>query len=981
MRTEQALSGPRRIGWLGCSLAVATWAMVGSPVRGDTLPPVVRAAEPVRANAPRLNVVFILADDLGWGETGCYGQRKIPTPHIDRLAAEGLRLTQHYSGAPVCAPSRCVLMTGKHLGHAEIRGNLQAKSRLPEFSEGQYPLSAQAVTLAQVFRTAGYRTAAFGKWGLGPVGSTGDPQRQGFDLFFGYNCQSVAHSYYPPHLWRNGEQIALNQPPVPGHRKQPEGNVRLDDWQGQVYAPQRMIAEAVEFLEQQGDAPFFLYLPFIEPHVAMHPPRASVEKFPAEWDDEPYRGQCGYLPHPRPRAGYAAMISDLDSYVGRVLEVLDRRKLADRTLVIFSSDNGTTHPHAADPRWHVGGVDARFFDSTAGLRGYKGSVYEGGLRVPLLARLPGRIPAGAVSDAPSYFADWFPTLCEAAGLETPAGLDGESLWPHLIGGPAPTRRRPMVWVFPEYGGQVAVRMGDWKAVRQQLKTRQPGPWELYDLRTDRGEQQDRAAERPELVREADAILRREVADNAVFPLTIPAAPDQSAAPPTASRPHLIWIMADDLGYGELGCYGQQVIQTPQLDRMAREGLRFTQFYAGATVCAPSRSVLMTGQHHGHTRVRGNAGAGNPRAQALREGDTTVATVLRTAGYETALIGKWGLGDVGEAAAGLPRRQGFDQFFGYLNQQHAHNHFPDFLWRNETREALPNVIEPVGTTGAGYATTARVFADDRFAEEVLGFVRRPHDRPFFLFWSLVTPHANNERTARLQDGAHVPDYGPYADRDWPAPDKGHAAMITRLDAHVGRLLDELQHLGLARQTLVVFTSDNGPHQESKHHPERFHPSGPLRGFKRSLTDGGIRVPCLAWWPGQVAAGSVSDHVAYFGDWLATAAELAGAPLPPERDSVSFVPTLRGQPRQQGQHEFLYWEFHERGFSQAVLYQGRWKGLRLRTMDAPLELYDVQRDPGERDNVAAQHPDLVERLTAYLDTARSESPDWPPRPARN
>jgi arylsulfatase A-like enzyme len=447
----------------------------------------------------------------------------------------------------------------------------------------------------------------------------------------------------------------------------------------------------------------------------------------------------------------------------------------------------------------------------------------------------------------------------------------------------------------------------------------------------------------------------------------------------AERPNLIWIMADDLGYGELGCYGQQVIQTPRLDRMAREGLRFTQFYAGATVCAPSRSVLMTGQHHGHTRVRGNAGPANPLAQALRPGDATVAAALQKAGYRTALFGKWGLGDIGVAETGLPRKQGFDDFLGYLNQHHAHNHFPDFLWRNEERVALPNVIVPVGETGAGYATEAKVFADDLFAEEALAFVAANRDRPFFLYWSMVTPHANNERTRALRDGAHVPDYGPYADRDWPNPDRGQAAMITRLDGHVGRLLDRLQQLGLAERTLVIFTSDNGPHNESNHDLTRFNPSGPLNGIKRSLTDGGIRVPCIAWWPGKVTADRQTDHVAYFGDWFATACELAGAVVPPDRDSLSFVPTLLNDGTAQPQHDFHYWEFHERGFSQAALYQGRWKGIRERSVTAPLALYDLHSDLGEKNNVAAAHPDIVAMLVAYLNTARSDSPDWPIRGA--
>ena len=473
------------------------------------------------ALAEKLNVVFILADDLGWGELGCFGQVKIPTPNLDALAAGGARLTHHYSGAPVCAPSRCVLMTGKHLGHAEVRGNRAMEKVEPDkYFEGQHPLSEAAFTLAMAFQKAGYKTGAMGKWGLGPVGSSGDPNRKGFDLFFGYNCQGVAHSFYPPYLWRNSEQITINEKPIPGHARQPEGEVKLEDWIGAAYAPKLMIAEAEKFIDEHKEGPFFLYLPFIEPHVSMHPPKESVEKFPAEWDTEPYRGDAGYIPHPRPRAGYAAMISDLDGYVGRVMARLAEHGLKERTLVVFSSDNGATHPRPPS-KFHVGGMDGAFFNSTAGLRGWKGSVYEGGLRVPTIVQLPGKIPAGTVNATPGYFADWFPTLCEAVGLDRPEGLDGENLWPALTSGQSRERRRPMIWVFPEYGGQVALRIGNMKLVRQNLKTKTPGPWEVYDLSQDPGETVDLSATHADLIKQAEAVLLREVDDNPTFPVAIP----------------------------------------------------------------------------------------------------------------------------------------------------------------------------------------------------------------------------------------------------------------------------------------------------------------------------------------------------------------------------------------------------------------------------------------------------------------------------
>jgi len=472
------------------------------------------------AGARRPNIVLMVADDLGWAELGSYGQQKIRTPHLDRLASEGRRFTRHYSGAPTCAPSRCVLLTGRHLGHADIRGNRQATDASGKAIEGQHPIAATTRTLAELLKEQGYATAAFGKWGLGRPDSTGAPDRHGFDLFLGYNCQAVAHSFYPRQLWRNGERVPLNEKPVPGSATQPEGEVRAEDWTGKVHASTPILAEALGFIERNRGRPFFLYLPFTEPHAALQPPPAAVEEYPREWDKVPYRGQNGYTPHPRPRAAYAAMVSELDRHVGAVRAALEKAGILEDTLIVFTSDNGTTHG-GKDPSFGIGGVDAAFFNSTAGLRGRKGSVHEGGLRVPTLARWPRGIKAGTVTAAPSYFADWYPTLCAATGVKAPAGLDGENLWPTLTGGAAPRERRPMVWIYPEYGGQVAVRMGDLKVMRKDIARPNParrGTWEVYDLAGDPGEERDLAAERPEAVAAARAVLEREDAGNELFPL-------------------------------------------------------------------------------------------------------------------------------------------------------------------------------------------------------------------------------------------------------------------------------------------------------------------------------------------------------------------------------------------------------------------------------------------------------------------------------
>lgn len=457
-----------------------------------------------------------------------------------------------------------------------------------------------------------------------------------------------------------------------------------------------------------------------------------------------------------------------------------------------------------------------------------------------------------------------------------------------------------------------------------------------------------------------------------------------------AKPNIIFILADDMGYGELGSYGQQKMKTPNLDRMAREGLRFTRFYAGSTVCAPSRSVLMTGQHTGHTTVRGNAGQKDRRPQMLRAEDVTVAEVLKGAGYRTGLIGKWGLGLPGDE--GHPNAQGFDYFYGYLSQHHAHNHFPDHLWRNNEKVKLRNRIVAMGDDGAGYATNAVEFAGDLFAEEALDFIEAATNRvnqPFFLYYAPVVPHANNERKRALGNGMEVPDFGPYANETWDEALKGHAAMVTRLDADVGRILQKLKLLGIQRNTLVIFTSDNGPHKEGGQDHEFFDPNGPYRGFKREFTDGGIRVPFIAWWPGKVQAGA-SAHLGYFGDMMATFAELAGVAAPEKIDSISIVPTLL-RPRTQGgrataamakpqrQHRYIYFEFHEGGFSQAVIMDGRWKAIRMKRLDAPIEIYDMQVDPGETRDVAAKHPSLVKQAELVFRTERTDSPLWPIREA--
>lgn len=515
---------PQNVKWLyWFSSKVAALVMIAAGYGmslGESL-----AADSANSTRPP-NIVFILADDLGYRELGCYGQQLIRTPRIDQLAAEGMKLTQHYCGNAVCAPSRCVLMTGKHPGHAFIRDNREAKP------EGQYPIPDSEVTVGELLQAHGYVTGAFGKWGLGGPDSTGQPLKQGVNRFFGYNCQAHAHSYYPSYLWDNDHHITLNNnPPIPGHGGLKDGADPLDPhsydaYKGQDYAPARIHQAALEFIKANQQRPFFLYYPSVIPHVALHVPDEELKQYTdLGWQDSPFTRSknFGYTPHFTPRAAYAAMISHLDSDVGSVMDLLQELNLADNTLVIFSSDNGTTHLGEE--------VDYEFFHSVGELRGLKGSLYEGGVRVPGIVRWPSHVKAGSTSDYVSGFEDWLPTMLEAAGAakDIPAGTDGISLVPLLTGKDQPPR--PFLYrEFAGYGGQQSVRVGDWKAIRQGL-TRGKIKTELYNLKDDVSEAQDKAASEPEILAKLEALMHEQHVPSDVFPIKALDSPEEANSSP------------------------------------------------------------------------------------------------------------------------------------------------------------------------------------------------------------------------------------------------------------------------------------------------------------------------------------------------------------------------------------------------------------------------------------------------------------------
>ena len=437
------------------------------------------------------------------------------------------------------------------------------------------------------------------------------------------------------------------------------------------------------------------------------------------------------------------------------------------------------------------------------------------------------------------------------------------------------------------------------------------------------------------------------------------------------KPNVIFILVDDMGYGDLGCYGQEAIQTPNIDRMASEGIRFTQHYAGSTVCAPSRAALMTGMHTGHTAVRGNYEV-RPMGQfPLPSNTNTVAKIFKSAGYATALIGKWGLG--GPGSTGHPNNQGFDYFFGYLCQRHAHNFYPEYLFRNDQQVILRNRMpEPKRGDGAGVAIEKVDYSHDLLAAEALQYLEDNLDKPFFLYLALTIPHANNEGG---DAGMEVPDFGPYEEEDWPEPSKGYAAMLSRMDGDVGAILHKLADLGLDRNTLVIFTSDNGPHREGGNDPDFFKSSGPFRGIKRDLYEGGIRVPLIARWPGTIGAGRTSTHISAHWDFLPTVCELTGAPEPDLIDGISYLAELTGKP--QLEHDFLYWEFHEGEGAQAVRI-GPWKAVRNRVLSdpsSPIELFNLDIDPAESRDLAAAKPDIVRMMESLMQSAHYEDRNWP------
>jgi arylsulfatase A len=456
------------------------------------------APQPAPAKPP--NIVFILADDLGYGELGSYGQQRIRTPRLDRLAAEGMRFTQYYAGSTVCAPSRATLLTGLHTGHAYVRDNYGLGGQLDEEERGQYPLPPDHPTVARALGARGYATAMVGKWGLGGPGSTGVPTKQGFDFFFGFLDQRQAHNYYPTHLWRNEERFPLRNPffsPHQTHEGDPNDPAAYEKYRGVDYAIDFMTREAEAWLRANASKPFFLYFAPTIPHLALQVPEAALKEYEGKFPETPYLGDRQYLPNRTPRATYAAMITYLDTQVGRILDTLKEIGADERTLVIFTSDNGAIP--SISP--------AEFFESNKPLRGQKTNLYEGGIRVPMIARWTGQIRPGSTSDHVAAHWDMWATFAELAGTTPPDRTDGISIAPTLLGRGGQRRHEALYWEFHARGASQAVRMGRWKGIRNEVSKRPDAPIELYDLERDLAETTDVAAANPDVVKRMAALMK------------------------------------------------------------------------------------------------------------------------------------------------------------------------------------------------------------------------------------------------------------------------------------------------------------------------------------------------------------------------------------------------------------------------------------------------------------------------------------------
>ena len=831
------------------------------------LPAVGTAAGAAEGTRPP-NVVFFLCDDLGGGDIAALGGTAIRTPNIDRLFARGTRLSRHWAGSAVCAPSRCVLMTGKHTGHAVVRSNREVRP------EGQFPMPAGTVTLARLFQDAGYATGGFGKWGLGAIDSGSDPGGCGFDTFFGYNCQRQAHSHHPDHLWDGRERLPLD---------------------GRRYAPDLIAARQLAFIREHARGPFFLYVPTTVPHLALEvpPDEPSLAEYARLFgDEEPYRGGRGYIPCQRPLATYAAMVTRMDREVGRIVALLDELRLTDDTIFVFSSDNGAAKPG-------TGGLETARLASHGNLRDWKGSPYEGGLRVPTVVVWPGKIPAGKRLDAPTGFEDWLPTLLDLAGLRDriPAGGDGVSLAAALRGAADAPADRVLYRELTEAAWQAATN-GRWKAIRRAAGRKRPdesAPTELYDLVNDPTESRDVAGREPEAVALMEAILDREHVPDPAWPLPFadarrPVAPRAEPtgvpAATTARRPNILFIIVDDQSPFDFRFYDPaSTLRAPVIERLAAEGMVLDAAYhmgsfTGA-VCTPSRHMLMCGRSVWHLPI-GPRGKSCPPDIAR----FTLAAVFNAAGYDTMRTCK--RGNAYEAADALftvrhdaTRRGGTadtgsawhaDRVLDYLAERERTRdtdpffiHF-GFSHPHDTRDGPPELLARYGAANH----------DDRRSLPAAD----PRQPPLPPNW--LPRHPFDTTDMQVRDERAVSGVWHNRDERTIRNERGREfACSENIDRQIGRVLDRLAALGELEHTWIFYTSDHGI-AIGRHG---------LQG-KQNLYEHTWRVPLVVKGPG-VRPGSRAPGNIYLADTLATLCDICGIDPPATNEGTSFRPVLEGR----------------------------------------------------------------------------------------
>jgi arylsulfatase A-like enzyme len=944
------------------------------------------------ASPPKPNIIFILADDLGYMDIGANNPKTFyETPNIDRLASRGMRFTAGYAACPVCSPTRASIMTGKYPPRTRITtfiGRDRVGKLLP--APNQDHLDLEEVTIAEALRDGGYTNFFAGKWhlGAGPF----SPNAQGF----GPGLEGNAQFYYPP-----------SPVPPPNAKDDPK-------------TTDRIALEAVRFINENKARPFFAYLPFLAVHVPIGARPDLVAKYERKQASAPPdawgRERSSNVRQVQNHAAYAAMLEQMDGAIGRVVAALEQNGILERTVIVFTSDNGGLSTAEGHPTANVP------------LRGGKGWLYEGGIREPWIICAPGVTRPGSVCDVPVVSMDFYPTLLELAGLplRPRQHCDAVSLVPLLKGGTL--ARGPLFWHFPHYGNQGgapggAIREGDWKLIEWY----EDGSLELFNLRTDLAERHNLAAAEPAKAKALHAKLsawRQEA--NAVMPTPNPdykpgtdaegavesRAKPQAGSAALRSRPNIVLLYGDDIGYGDFSCYGATGVTTPNVDRLAREGLRFTGGYSAAATCTPSRYALLTGEYA--FRKQGTGVLPGDAALVIEPGRATLPSTLRQAGYRTAAIGKWHLG-LGEAGKSLdwngeikpgPPEVGFDYSFimaatgdrvpcVYIENRRVVGHVsedPIFVnykeaypgeptgtadrdrlkldWSHGHNQAVVNGIGRIGYMKGGKAV---LWKDedmaDVFTKQALGFIEREKDRPFFLYFATHDIHVPRVPHPRFAGKSSL---GPRGD------------AIVEFDDCVGRILDKLEQLKLAPNTLVIVSSDNGPvlddgYKDFANEKLGGHkPAGRLRAGKYSLFEGGTRVPLITRWPGRIKPG-VSEALISQVDFAATLAALVGrargsGAMP---DSLNLLPALLGESSSGRDHVVEHtnrlalrvdqWKFIPPGQVRDGL--GPWQQV---SVPAPGFLFDLAADPGETRDTAAANPERVRQLSGRLEQIRGAVP---------